>query len=210
MGDPATPSLTRLPWAATEARSVESRLRAAYPEMPTRLFLDTDATPTNYLSHARGAGFVHLACHAIVGDSAEGSALYLATDQTGDDRLDLVQISQAPLNDALVFLSACRSGTGRAAAEGTVGLAREFLRAGARTVVASHWDLPDEVTATLVDHVYSSFIGDRRDIATSVKEGMLATRAELERKGRAPHPGAWGPFFVLGDGTLRDDSYRRG
>ena len=208
IGDPATTRLPRLPGAASEARTVEARLRAVHPEMALQLLLDKEATPAAFLQRARGAQLLHLACHAVVDDAAQQSALYLAEDATGDDRLDRVDIVQAPLNDALVFLSACRSGAGRPAAEGTLGLAREFLRAGARAVVASHWNVPDDVTETLVGHFYTSFIGTDRDVATALRMAMRATRWDLEhgRKGSraATHPAAWGGFFVLGDGTLRD------
>ena len=208
VGDPATTRLPRLPGAASEARGVEARLRAAHPEMALQLLLDTEATPAAFLQHARGAQLLHLACHAVVDDAAQQSALYLAEDATGDDRLDRPDILRAPLNDALVFLSACRSGAGQAAAEGTLGLARDFLRAGARAVVASHWNVPDDVTATLVEHFYTSFVGTNRDVGTALRMAMLATRWELEHTGKkrrpAAHPADWGGFFVLGDGSLRD------
>ena len=203
-----TTRLPRLPGAASEARGVEARLRAAHPEMALQLLLDTEATPAAFLQHARGAQLLHLACHAVVDDAAQQSALYLAEDATGDDRLDRPDILRAPLNDALVFLSACRSGAGQAAAEGTLGLARDFLRAGARAVVASHWNVPDDVTATLVEHFYTSFVGTNRDVGTALRMAMLATRWELEHTGKkrrpAAHPADWGGFFVLGDGSLRD------
>jgi CHAT domain-containing protein len=208
VGDPATTRLPRLPGAASEAHAVEARLRAAHADMPLELLLDTDATPSAVLQRARGARLLHLACHAVADDSAQQAALYLAPDGTGDDRLDRTDVVQAPLDDALVFLSACRSGGGRAAAEGTLGLAREFLRAGARAVVASHWNVPDDVTAMLVEHFYTSFIGSGRDVATALRMAMRAAREDLERTRNrsrsATHPAAWGGFFVLGDGTLRD------
>ena len=208
IGDPATIRLPRLPGAATEARVVEARLRVAHPDMPLQLLLGTDATPAAFLERARGARLVHLACHAVEDDSTQQSALYLAADATGDDRLDRADVIQAPLNDALVFLSACRSAAGRPAAEGTLGLAREFLRAGARAVVASHWNVPDDVTAILVEHFYTSFIGADSDVATALRMAMRATRRELGHAGAgsrtAAHPAEWGGFSVIGDGTLRD------
>jgi CHAT domain-containing protein len=68
--------------------------------------------------------------------------------------------------------------------------------------------VPDDVTAMLVEHFYTSFIGSDRDVATALRMAMRATRWDLEHarkeSGSAAHPTAWGGFFVLGDGTLRD------
>jgi CHAT domain-containing protein len=98
------------------------------------------------------------------------------------------------------------------AAEGTLGLAREFLRSGARAVVASHWNVPDDVTATLVEHFYRSFVGTNHNVARALRMAMRATRSDLEHAGprssTAAHPAAWGGFFALGEGTLRDVSGR--
>lgn len=43
----------------------------------------------------------------------------------------------------LVVLSCCYSGRGRIEAEGMVGIARAFLGSGARSVIASLWNLDD-------------------------------------------------------------------
>ena len=221
VGDPAVPAelrLERLPGAATEAKIVRNHLAATHPSVSILFRTDVDATPTNYLKEAPGARLVHMACHAGVGMTASASALYLAPGPDGDSTLDFAEIARAPLENALVFLAACRSGAGRATADGTVGLAREFLRAGARAVVASYWKVSDEATRILVGYFYDKFLNgakserggnERVDVATALRDAMLATRDELSRQtgagqGVSAHPGGWGPFFVLGDGGLRD------
>jgi CHAT domain-containing protein len=221
VGDPATPAalrLERLPGAAIEAGSVRDRLAATHPGLSILFRTGLDATPANYLKEASGAKLVHLACHAGVGMTASASALYLAPGPDGDSTLDFAEIARAPLENALVFLAACRSGAGRATADGTVGLAREVLRAGARAVVASYWKVSDEATRILVSHFYDRFLNgakserggnERVDVAAALRYAMLATRDDLSRQteagqGASAHPGGWGPFFVLGDGGLRD------
>lgn len=178
---------------------------AAYPRLKVKFRADAAATPTAYVRDARGAALVHFACHAGVGDSAAISALYLAPDLEGRDRLDFADIANVSLDAALVFLSACRSGAGRPAADGTVGLAREFLRAGARAVVASYWNVSDKATALLVEHFYDAFLRGRSDAASALRLAMLATRSRLagDSSPEALDPSEWGPFFVLGDGGLR-------
>lgn len=220
VGDPAVPAelrLERLPGAAIEATIVRNHVAATHPSVSILFRTDLGATPASYLKEAPGAKLVHIACHAGVGMTASASALYFAPGPDGDSTLDFAEIARAPLENALVFLAACRSGAGRATADGTVGLAREFLRAGARAVVASYWKVSDEATRILVGYFYDRFLNgakserggnERVDVAAALRDAMLATRDDLSRQTGAgqvsAHPGCWGPFFVLGDGDLRD------
>jgi CHAT domain-containing protein len=212
IGNPATPHAGSLPDAAIEAGIVRDRLATAHPTLPILFRTDSDATPADYIKSAPWARIVHLACHASVGMTASASALCLAPGPNGDSMLDFAEVSRVPLNNALVFLAACRTGTGRTTADGTVGLAREFLRAGARAVVASYWKVSDEATRVLVDHFYNFFLGGgaQASVATALRDAMSATRDQLSlqtsaKRKRPTHPGSWGPFFVLGDGSLRNE-----
>ena len=216
VGDPATDlafALDRLPAAAREAKAVRRRLTQVHPRTAVVYRGAGKATVASYRDEARDTRLVHLSCHAYVGSDATSSRLFLAPGPDDDGTLDLNEIATVPLTDALVILAACRSGSGRATADGTVGLAREFLRAGAAAVVAAYWNVSDEATARLVDHFYESFIGGSVTVAAALQQAMLATREDLHlRRIRLPkaeqereHPVYWGPFFVLGDGSKVDD-----
>src|SRR5262249_45290749 len=57
----------------------------------------------------------------------------------------------------LAVLSACETGRGRTAGgEGVLGLQRAFHQAGARTVVASLWDIDDATTMVLMEEFYAN------------------------------------------------------
>ena len=108
----------------------------------------------------------------------------------------------------LVVLSACRSGRGRVTGDGVAGFTRAFISAGARTVVASLWDAPDEPARRLMASFYRQLAGGH-DKAESLRAAQLARLADL-RAGRVkvtspagevvlpPHPALWAGFRVHG------------
>lgn len=149
------------------------------------------------------AGFVHFACHALIdADSPLDSGLALASgaaDAKGEEN-GLLQgweiFSRVRLNTPLVTLSACETGLGRdGGGEGVIGLARAFQFAGARSVLASLWQVSDESTAALMAHFYRSWAaGKSRALALAE-----AQRALIQAGGPAGHPYRWAAFTINGD-----------
>ncbi|MEL6237977.1 MAG: CHAT domain-containing protein, partial [Pseudomonadota bacterium] len=77
------------------------------------------------------------------------------------------------------------------------GLVRAFVGAGGRTVLASHWPVPDEFDAT------------KRLISGLFVEGSPETAEALRRSQvglmddpSTSHPFYWSAFAVIGDGTI--------
>ena len=56
-----------------------------------------------------------------------------------------VQDPTLKLRAKLLFLSCCSTGRGQVNTEGVIGIARAFLCAGTRAVLASLWQVKDEV-----------------------------------------------------------------
>ena len=111
------------------------------------------------LKHQNLNGFrvIHLAAHAF-GDQLEpdraGIVLYPGA-KTEDGLWQAREIRGTRLRADVVVLSACETGTGRLEGEeGIMNLARAFLAAGAKSVVASQWDIDDRSTATLMESYY--------------------------------------------------------
>ena len=211
LGDPDTRDVMveRLPDADEEARTLAARLREATPPWAVQYVRDEDATPAAYRSLAVNADLVHLACHGSVGNVARDSALLLAASDSSTGDLKASDIEAVPLRSAIVFLSACRSGAGRPTADGTIGLSRAFLTAGAKAVVASLWNVPDLSTRLLVESFYDAYLSGA-DVASSLQQAAIATRQALaDMWGYATpqevHPLEWGSFFVLGQGTTSGD-----
>jgi CHAT domain-containing protein len=120
----------------------------------------------------------------------------------------------------LVTLSACDTGRGQVAGgEGVLGLQRAFQLAGARSVVASLWRVPDEPTHQLMRELYRRTWSARPlGRAEALRQAQLwmlehykprsglelaeKTRSGLEpagKKGGPPSPYYWAAFVLSGD-----------
>src|SRR5206468_828178 len=101
---------------------------------------------------------LHFATHGLVSERAPyRSALVLAhSDGDGEDGfLQAREIYGLRLQTDLVVLSACQTARGSVVeGEGVQSLAVAFLDAGARSVVASLWNVNDERTATFMEAFY--------------------------------------------------------
>jgi CHAT domain-containing protein len=75
------------------------------------------------------------------------------------------------------------------------GLVRAFVGAGARSVVASHWPVPDDYNAT------SRLMGGlfRAGTGTAVGEALRQSQARLMDDPLTSHPYYWAAFAVVGD-----------
>jgi len=145
---------------------------------------------------------IHIAAHGI-SDSVEPdrASLVLAPEGATDDGFwQAREIRRSRLGADLVTLSACETGTGRLRGEeGVMNLARDFLVAGAKSVVASLWDADDRSTATLMAHFYKHVAAGEMigDALRSAQTEMLAEFGEDAK------PYYWSGFTVIGDGTRK-------
>ena len=80
-----------------------------------------------------------------------------------------------------------------------MNLARTFLIAGAKSVVASLWDADDRSTATLMAHFYEQ-IGNGKSVAEALRNAQLAMLTEF---GSDMPPYFWAGFTVIGDGNRK-------
>jgi CHAT domain-containing protein len=144
---------------------------------------------------------VHIATHTVVDAfRPEFSALVFSmVDKKGSARdgyLRMHEIASLHLPAELVTLSACGTGLGRdVRGEGTVGLARAFIHAGARTVVVSLWDVEDESAAELMRLFYSGMLGPRHLHPSAALREAQRTILESGHQS-ASH---WGGWLVMGD-----------
>jgi CHAT domain-containing protein/tetratricopeptide (TPR) repeat protein len=100
-------------------------------------------------------------------------------------------ISHFRLRADLVTLSACQTGLGKVLSQGSIGLTRAFMAAGARSVLASLWRVDDDSTKDLMIHFYKEYLhhGDK---------GLALQNAMKQTRLRYPEPRYWAAFSLSG------------
>ncbi len=145
---------------------------------------------------------IHIAAHGV-SDLVEPdrAGLVLASASPSDDGFwQAREIRRSRLAADLVTLSACDTGVGRLQGEeGIMNLARSFLVAGAKSVLASLWEVDDRSTATLMAHFYKH-VATGQTIAESLRD---AQKEMLTEFGNEAKPYFWSGFMVIGDGTRK-------
>ena len=129
-----------------------------------------------------------------------------------DGILTALEVSSLDLSKVdTVVLSACETGLGQSAGgEGLLGLQRAFQVAGAKTVVASLWKVPDAATSRLMQRFYENMwdrscrnsppCARRKSTCceTSGNRG-LAVEGSQPASGEGLPPFYWAAFVLSGD-----------
>ena len=105
---------------------------------------------------------------------------------------------EAGLRARLVVLSCCHSARGEVIAEGVVGIARTFLGAGARSVVAL-WTIGDEGTLEFMSFLCDALVKGKK-ASEALNQAMKCMR-EIEKFKEVIY---WAPFVLIGDDVNLD------
>lgn len=201
-------ALTPLPETAGELRAVSAALGAG----PDSIL--TGAAATEAAVRARDLGdyrVLYFATHGLLPgelscESEPGLALSPpptpAHSRSEDGLFEASEIAGLRLNADLVVLSACN--TAEAATgfggEALSGLADAFFYAGARSLIASHWEVPSAATVKLMTGVFQRLGPDLSGgAATALQQAQL----QLIDQAATAHPFFWAAFTVIGDGAAR-------
>jgi CHAT domain-containing protein/tetratricopeptide (TPR) repeat protein len=197
--------LPLLPFTAVESR----RVRALFPPDQVTALEGEKATERAVADAVARRRVLHLAAHGFA-DEHFGNlfgALAFTPPPPGketpedDGFLSLHEIYRLPLADCeLAVLSACTTNVGpQEPLEAGVTLASGFLAAGARRVVASHWSVDDESTATLMEAFFARVTAAARQGRPVPYAGALqAARRKVRDDPRWSAPFFWAPFVLVG------------
>lgn len=140
---------------------------------------------------------IHFACHGSVNEQYPSrSALVLSPEEAteNDGLLQVREIYGLTMDADLVVLSACQTARGALEREeGSMGLARSFFFAGARSVIASLWQVNDKTTVVFMRELYRRLIEGR-----SGSEALRSAKIKMLKSSRR-HPFYWASFMLQGD-----------
>ena len=189
--------LCRLEGSGEEVRAIGQIFADANrSDKGDRVFLRADATKGNARSaEAALYGYIHFSTHGILTPGFQAIALSQVPDENEDGFLTLGEIMNLRYNAAVVVLSACETGLGRAErGEGITGLTRAVMYAGSRSAVVSLWSVDDEGTRDLMVRFYENMIRKGNGTAESLR---FAKQEMLKTKYRDPF--FWSAFVMYGE-----------
>ena len=154
------------------------------------------ATATRFSLEASQYRILHLAAHV---DFDEARPLYsliaLSNDAHNESSMGLraIDFLSLDLNADLIVLSGCK--TGRLSGEaGLDGMTSTIMISGVPSVIASLWNVDDEVTASLMEKFYTYLKnGFHRS------EALRRAKIDMIKTGHSD-PFYWGAFVLWGDG----------
>jgi CHAT domain-containing protein len=167
--------------------------------IPTTQLLNRDFTSKALESRINAAPFnvIHLATHGQFSSRAEDTFI-LAADgpinvtqfdtllrRRGETRADAVE---------LLVLSACQTAAGDNRA--TLGLAGVTVRAGARSTLASLWNVGDRSTAILIGEFYRELVNSKVTKAEALRRAQVALMKNYPNYSR---PSFWAAYVLVGN-----------
>jgi CHAT domain-containing protein len=189
--------IARLLGSRTEALAIQQIVGAEHTRLALGFDANRDAVINGSLTHTR---VIHFATHGIADTRhPEMSGLILsllnARGEHQNGYLRLGDIYNMKLSADLVVLSSCDSALGKdLGSEGTIGLPRGFLYAGARSVIASLWKVDDDATAILMMGLYH-----RMQQGESPQAALRESQLDLAKDPRYSQPYYWAAFVLEGD-----------
>lgn len=136
---------------------------------------------------------VHFATHGeFAGDSSNMFLLAwdgLLTINQLDKIIKVTRYKDEPLE--LLTLSACKTAVGDDQA--ALGMAGIAIRAGAKSTVATLWEIDDKATSELIVEFYRQLKG------RTISKSMALREAQIKIMTTYQHPYYWSPFLLIGN-----------
>ena len=220
---PSAFHVSRLPGTAIEADQVAPRL-AQYAGSTPAVYKQAEATEARFRELGRPSVLI-LSTHGFFLDQSEpsssarlpenpllrcglllaganqrGNAAAAGGDNSGlDGVLTGLEIVGANLQGTgLVVLSACETGLGQVqSGEGVAGLRQSFQLAGARSIVATLWQIPDAESAQLMIGFFSK-LSSGLGPASALRRAQLEQISSRRQQNGAAHPYYWAAFTLTG------------
>jgi CHAT domain-containing protein len=179
-----------------ELPNVVEELQQVGSVVPSESLLNPEFTEANLQEQINSGAFstVHIATHGKFSSDPEETFI-LAYDQllNSNDLNNLLRSNNQSSSSIveLLVLSACETAQGDNRA--TLGLAGIAVRAGARSTLATLWQVSDRSTAKLMEQFYKELTNPKLTKSQALHQAQL----ELFKQYKAPY--YWAPFVLVGN-----------
>jgi CHAT domain-containing protein/tetratricopeptide (TPR) repeat protein len=224
VSDPGDDELPALPWARREVTEIGALLGTRR----ARVVTERAATEASVRKEIEEADLLHFATHGVIRQT-ESMSSFLALarpnvaadteagqqrpDPLTDGKLTADEVYGLRLHADLVVLSACGTALGPMSGDGVIGFTRAFLYAGAPSVIATEWNVPDQTGYELMRRFYrfrkvtndpsEALRGAQLSVLTALRKGTL----RVGTPGGAPgakvalreNPLFWAGFVLVGE-----------
>jgi CHAT domain-containing protein len=147
---------------------------------------------------AESPAVIHFATHVVSGaDEFRSGIIALSLDAQGSmGLLGPKEIAARRIAGSLVVMNGCHSGQGEALpGSGLMGLTRAWIGAGARAVISTRWDVPDDTAQSLMVNFYRALReSPGGNPAFALREAQLKA---LHSNGPDRQPSRWAGYFLL-------------
>lgn len=189
--------LQSLPKVSDELALISGTLAQGKGQM--KQLLDQDFTKAQLAASVQDNPFnvLHLATHGQFSSRAEDTFVLAADGRINvnqfDDLLRQRETSQdIPIE--LLVLSACQTASGDDRA--TLGLAGVAVRAGARSTLASLWNIGDESTSILIGEFYRELAEGDVTKAEALRRAQVTLLRDYPNHAK---PTSWAPYVLVGN-----------
>ena len=171
-----------LPGARSEAKAV------AQIYQRSRSMIGQDAVRADFVREAGEYEVVHFAGHALVNPELPGlSRLLFASTTHGASELHAFEIARQRLaRTNVIVLAACETAAGRTyRSEGVMSLARAFVDAGVPDVIATLWNVRDDVSRPLFERLHQH-LSRGESVPAALRATQLWSLASADPALRSP------------------------
>jgi CHAT domain-containing protein/tetratricopeptide (TPR) repeat protein len=180
-------AIPRLLYSGHEANSIQDIVRKAAGKDHVFLAQGFDASVDTVLSPTMQQYRIwHLATHGVYDETMpEFSGLVFSLVRPdGGSRFGFLKaydIARLNVHAELVVLSACDSAAGeKLSGEGVMGLSYSFLRAGAREVVSTLWNIDDAQSRELMIGFYKELMRNGGNAAAALRHAQLTAMRQFQ------------------------------
>lgn len=187
-----TNSLASLPFSALEKDKISQVLN----NVNQLSYSQKSANRLHFFSQpVRDSSIVHIATHGFFNQlNPENVGFALSVEDEHDKPINGF-VSKAELNNyqfssQLIVLSGCETNRGYLInSEGSQGLARTFLRQGAKNVISTQWKISDAVSPILMETFYRNLVAEQ-----DISKALQLTQQALFKRFRYRHPFYWAAY----------------